>query len=90
MLPEMCTQSPNNANIHHAITPWDRGGLVVEDFRENKKILFELFGTKCRASIRSPRPDSPGRTRTGCSLNESDGSWHAYTQKAVNTSKNRM
>lgn len=46
MLPKMCTQSPNNANIHHAITLWDRGGLVVEDFRENKKILFELFGNK--------------------------------------------
>jgi DNA ligase D-like protein (predicted 3'-phosphoesterase) len=28
------------------VTIWDRGGLVVEDFRENKKILFELSGNK--------------------------------------------
>ena len=25
---------------------WDRGGLVVEDLRENEKILFELSGDK--------------------------------------------
>ena len=28
------------------VTIWDRGGLVVEDFRENEKILFELSGNK--------------------------------------------
>ena len=28
------------------VTIWDRGGLVVEDFRENEKILFELSGSK--------------------------------------------
>ncbi|MBC2707700.1 MAG: hypothetical protein HF977_08260 [ANME-2 cluster archaeon] len=46
MLPKMCAQSPNNANIHHAITLWDRGGLVVKELRENEKILFELSGNK--------------------------------------------
>jgi len=25
---------------------WDRGGLVIEDLRENEKILFELSGNK--------------------------------------------
>jgi len=28
------------------VTIWDRGRLVVEDFRENEKILFELSGNK--------------------------------------------
>ena len=28
------------------VTIWDRGELVVEDFRENEKILFELCGNK--------------------------------------------
>ncbi len=28
------------------VTIWDRGGLVVEDLRENEKILFELSGNK--------------------------------------------
>ena len=28
------------------VTIWDRGGLVVEDLRENEKILFELSGDK--------------------------------------------
>jgi DNA ligase D-like protein (predicted 3'-phosphoesterase) len=28
------------------VTIWDRGGLVVEDIRENEKILFELSGNK--------------------------------------------
>ena len=28
------------------VTIWDRGRLVVEDFRENEKILFELSGDK--------------------------------------------
>jgi DNA ligase D-like protein (predicted 3'-phosphoesterase) len=28
------------------VTIWDRGGLVIEDLRENEKILFELSGDK--------------------------------------------
>jgi len=28
------------------VTIWDKGGLVVEDLRENEKILFELSGNK--------------------------------------------
>ena len=28
------------------VTIWDRGGLVVEDLRENEKMLFELSGNK--------------------------------------------
>jgi DNA ligase D-like protein (predicted 3'-phosphoesterase) len=28
------------------VTIWDRGELVVEDFRENEKTLFELSGSK--------------------------------------------
>ncbi len=28
------------------MTIWDRGRLVVEDLRENEKILFELAGDK--------------------------------------------
>ena len=28
------------------VTIWDRGELVVEDFRENEKMLFELSGNK--------------------------------------------
>jgi DNA ligase D-like protein (predicted 3'-phosphoesterase) len=28
------------------VTIWDRGGLVVEDLRENEKILFEQSGNK--------------------------------------------
>ncbi len=28
------------------VTIWDRGGFVVEDLRENEKILFELSGDK--------------------------------------------
>ena len=28
------------------VTIWDKGGLVVENFRENEKILFELSGNK--------------------------------------------
>ena len=43
------------------VTIWDRGGLVVEDFRENEKILFELSGNKMQgryALIKiTPRPD---------------------------------
>ena len=28
------------------VTIWDRGGLVVEDLRENEKMLFELSSNK--------------------------------------------
>ena len=28
------------------VTIWDKGGPVVEDLRENEKILFELLGNK--------------------------------------------
>ncbi len=28
------------------VTIWDKGGLVVEDLRDNEKILFELSGNK--------------------------------------------
>ena len=30
------------------MTIWDRGGLVIEDLRENEKILFELSGNKMK------------------------------------------
>ena len=43
MLPKMCAQSPNNANIHHVITLRDQGRFVLEELNENEKILFELF-----------------------------------------------
>jgi len=28
------------------VTIWDRGGLVVEELKQNEKILFELSGNK--------------------------------------------
>jgi hypothetical protein len=65
------------------VTIWDRGGLVVEDFRENEKILFELSGNKMQGryaliktkigggkSSSRQRSVAERRTRTGYSLSE--------------------
>ena len=49
------------------VTIWDWGGLVVEDLRENEKILFELSGDKMQgryALIRNtPHPDCISEVR---------------------------
>ncbi len=37
------------------VTIWDRSGLVVEELRENEKILFDSQATKCRAGMRPLR-----------------------------------
>ena len=40
------TKTPQGQYGAGTVTIWDRGRLVVEDFRENEKILFELSGNK--------------------------------------------
>ena len=59
------------------VTLRDRGGLVVEDLKENETILFELSGNKIQGRyslIKTGFGDRRRRrTRTGCSLSENEG-----------------
>jgi DNA ligase D-like protein (predicted 3'-phosphoesterase) len=47
------------------VTIWDRGRLVVEDFRENEKILFELSGNKMQGRYALIKTKLGGQEKTG-------------------------
>ncbi len=54
------------------VTIWDRGELVIENLRENEKILFELSGNKMQGRYALIKTGFWGRRRvqagTGCCL----------------------